>query len=223
MYCRRDCIRFRYWQRLHAWWQGHGMGYCGVLLGNRGTAGGAAGMLGWGRRCWNAAGRRRRILLGKELLECCCECCCCFFTGSFARPWILLGPQSGFLLIPCCFDWSDDGLGKPDVVALGVVRDVRPPLRGPRLEDQLPVASIRRVSTLAAPPWICRFEFLKLADGAFAARFVDDSLHPARAAVPEACFCVPCAVDAAPPAVILVLQNVAAPLARHQGRFQVDE
>ena len=180
-------------------------------------------MLGWGRRCWNAAGRRRRILLGKELQECCCECCCCFFTGSFARPWILLGPQSGFLLIPCCFDWSDDGLGKPDVVALGVVRDVRPPLRGPRLEDQLPVAPVRRVSTLAAPPWICKFEFLKLADGAFATRFVDVSLHPARAAVPEACPCVQCAVEAAPPALILVPQNEGAPLARHQGGFQVDE
>ena len=126
-------------------------------------------------------------------------------------------------MIPCCSDWSDDGLGKPDVVALGVVRDVRPPLRGPRLEDQLPVAPIRRVSTLAAPPWIVSFEFLKLADGAFLSRFVDVSLHPARVAVPEACFCVPCAVDAVPPAVILVLQNAAAPLARHQGRFQVDE
>ena len=145
------------------------------------------------------------------------------YSAALLRCCALLGPQLGFLLIPCCSDWSADGLGKPDVVALGVLRDVRPPLRGPRLEDQLPVAPIRRVSTLAAPPWICKFEFLKLADGAFATGFVDVSLNRARVALAPACPCVKCAVDAAPPAVILVLQNVAAPLLRHQGGFQVDE
>ena len=108
------------------------------------------------------------------------------------------------------------------MVANEVLRDVRPPLRGPRLEDQLPVAPIRHVSTLAAPPGICRFEFLRLADGAFATRFVDVSLHPARAAVPEGFPCVQCAVDAVPPAVILVPQTEDAPLVRHQGEFQVD-
>ena len=128
-YCRRGCTRFRYWHsRLHDWWQG--MGYCGVLLGDRGTAGGAAGvLLGWGKRCWGAAGRRRsftgRWHQWQGLLGCC---------------WALLGPQLGFLLIPCCSDWSADGLGKLDVVASELVRDVCPPLRGPRLEDQLPVA-----------------------------------------------------------------------------------
>ena len=139
--------------------------------------------------------------------------------------WALLGPQLGFLLIPCCSDWSADGLGKPDVVASEVLRDVRPPLRGPRLEDQLPVAPVTSVSTLASMTWICRFEPLKHADGAFFTRSppADVSLHPARAAVPEACPCVQCAVEAAPPALILVPQNVGAPLARHRGGFQVDE
>ena len=136
--------------------------------------------------------------------------------------WALLGPQLGFLLIPCCSDWSADGLGKPDVVASEVLRDVRPALRGPRLEDQLPVAPVTRVSTLASMTWICRFEPLKHADGAFATRFVDVSLHPARAAVPEGFPCVQCAVDAVPPAVILVPQSEGAPLVRHQGGFQVD-
>ena len=207
-----------------------------MLLGDRGTAGGAAGVLGWGRRCWNAAGRRRSftgrwhqwqgllgccwVLLGPhQLLGRLCRLC----SAALIRCWALLGPQLGFLLIPCCSDWSADGLGKPDVVASGVLRDVRLPLRGPRLEDQLPVAPVRRVSTLAAPPWICKFEFLKLADGAFATRSVDVSLHPARAAVPEACPCVQCAVEAAPPALILVPQNEGAPHSRHQGGFQVDE
>ena len=197
-----------------------------MLLGDRGTAGGAAGvLLGWGKRCWGAAGRRRSftgrwhqwqgllgccwVLLGHHQLLGCC--------------WALLGPQLGFLLIPCCSDWSADGLGKPDVVASGVLRDVRPPLRGPRLEDQFPVAPVRRVRTLAAPPWICKFEFLKLADGAFATGFVDVSLNRARVALAPAFLCVKCAVHAAPPAVILVLQNVVASLPRHQGRFQVDE
>ena len=189
------------------------MGYCGVLLGDRGTAGGAAGvLLGWGKRCWGAAGRRRsftgRWHQWQGLLGCC---------------WALLGPQLGFLMIPCCSDWSADGLGKPDVVASGVLRDVRPPLRGPRLEDQFPVAPVRRVSTLAAPPWICKFEFLKLADGAFATGFVDVSLNRARVALAPAFLCVKRAVHAAPPAVILVLQNVVAPLPRRQGGFQVDE
>ena len=82
--------------------------------------------------------------------------------------WALLGPQLGFLLIPCCFDWSAGGLGKLDVVASEVLRDVRPPLRGPRLEDQLPVAPVTSVSALASMTWICRFEPLKHADGAFA-------------------------------------------------------
>ena len=201
------------------------MGYCGVLLGDKGTAGGAAGVLGWGRRCWSAAGRRRSftgrwhqwqgllgccwVLLGHHQLLGCC--------------WALLGPQLGFLLIPCCSDWSADGLGKPDVVASGVLRDVRLPLRGPRLEDQLPVAPVVAVSTLASITWFCRFEPLKHADGAFASRFADVSLHPARLAVPEACLCVECAVEAAPPAVILVPQNEGAPLVRHQGGFRVDE
>ena len=197
-----------------------------MLLGDKGAAGGAAGVLGWGRRCWSAAGRRRSftgrwhqwqgllgccwVLLGHHQLLGCC--------------WALLGPQLGFLLIPCCSDWSADGLGKPDVVASEVLRDVRPPLRGPRVEDQFPVAPVRRVSTLAAPPWICKFEFLKLADGAFGTRTsCTVGLHPARAALAEACFCVPCAVDAVSPAVILVLQDVAAPFPRHQGEFQVDE
>ena len=86
-------------------------------------------LLEWGKRCWGAAGRRRsftgRWHKWQGLLGCC---------------WALLGPQLGFLLIPCCSDWSADGLGKLDVVASEVVRDVCPPLRGPRLEDQLPVA-----------------------------------------------------------------------------------
>ena len=196
-----------------------------MLLGDKGTAGGAAGVLGWGRRCWSAAGRRRSftgrwhqwqgllgccwVLLGHHQLLGCC--------------WALLGPQLGFLLIPCCSDWSADGLGKPDVVASGVLRDVRLPLRGPRLEDQLPVAPVVAVSTLASITWFCRFEPLKHADGAFASRFADVSLHPARLAMPEACPCVDCAVEAAPPALILVPQNEGAPLARHQGGFRVDE
>ena len=127
-------------------------------------------------------------------------------------------------MIPCCSDWSADGLGKPDAVASEVVRDVCPPLRGPCLEDQLPVAPVVVVSTLAPITWICRFEPDKHADGAFAIRFGDVSLHPARLAVPDACPCVECAVEAVPPAFILVLQNVGAPpLARHPGRFRVDE
>ena len=168
------------------------MGYCGVLLGDKGIAGGAAGVLGWGRRCWNAAGRRRSftgrwhqwqgllgccwVLLGHHQLLGCC--------------WAPLGPQLGFLLIPCCSDWSADGPGKPDVVASGVLRDVRLPLRGPRLEDQLPVAPVVAVSTLASITWFCRVEPSKHADGASATRFADVSLHPARLAVPEARPCV---------------------------------
>ena len=145
------------------------------------------------------------------------------YSAALLRCCALLGPQLRFLLIPCCSDWSADGLGKPDVVASEVLRDVRPPLRGPRLEDQSPVAAVTRVSTLAAPPWICRFDALKLADGAFATRFVDVTLNRARVALAPAFLCVKCAVHAAPPAVILVLQNVVASLPRHQGRFQVDE
>ena len=194
------------------------MGYCGVLLGDRGTAGGAAGvLLGWGKRCWGAAGRRRsftgRWHQWQGLLGCC---------------WALLGPQLGFLMIPCCSDWSADGLGKLDVVASEVVRDVCPRLRGPRLEDQLPVAPVGNggigvVSTLASITWVCRFEPDKHADGAFASRFGDESLHPATLAVPGGCVCVECAVEAVPPAFILVIQNVGAPLARHPGGFRVDE
>ena len=207
-----------------------------MLLGDKGIAGGAAGVLGWGRRCWSAAGRRRSftgrwhqwqgllgccwVLLGPhQLLGRLCKLC----NAALIRCWALLGPQLGFLLIPCCSDWSADGLGKPDVVASEVLRDVRPPLRGPRLEDQLPVAPVTSVSTLASMTWICRFEPLKHADGAFASRFADVSLHPARLAVPEACPCVQCAVEAAPPALILVRQNESVPLACHQGGFQVDE
>ena len=68
---------------------------------------------------------------------------------------VLLGPQLGFLVIPCCSDWSADVLGKPDVVANVVVRDVCPPLRFPCLEDQLPVAPVVGVNTLASIIWIC--------------------------------------------------------------------
>ena len=211
-----------------------------MLLGDRGTAGGAVGvLLGWGKRCWGAAGRRRSftgrwhqwqgllgccwVLLGShQLLRKLCRLC----SAALIRSCALLGPQRDFLFIPCCCDWSDDGMGKPDLhcaASTAHVRDVRPPLLGPRVEDQFPVAPINRVSTLAAPPWICKFEFLKLADGAFATGFVDVSLNRARVALAPAFLCVKCAVHAAPPAVILVLQNVVGPLPRHQGGFRVDE
>ena len=184
------------------------MGYCGVLLGDRGTAGGAAGgvLLGWGKRCWWGAAGRRRSFTGRwhqwqGLLGCC---------------WALLGPQLGFLLIPCCSDWSADSLGKLDVDASEVVGDACPPLRGPRLEDQLPVAPVGNggigvASTLASITWCCRFEPLKHADRAFASRFADGSLHPATLAVVNACLCEECAVEAVPPALILVHQNIGAP------------
>ena len=169
----------------------------------------------WRRRQYCRRGNTRfRALLGKALLECCCECCSCCFSrrwqgycwvlrgshrllrklcrlcsAALMRSCALLGPQLGFLFIPCCFDWSDDGVGKPDLhcaVSTAHVRDLRSQLLGPRVEDQFPVAPINRVSTLAAPPWIFSFEFLKLADGAFVSRTnCTLGLHPARAAIDE--------------------------------------